>query len=57
MRQLGANEYVRMMFVIDMPVTKLPLLTKVQMAARSLLTGSKTDKIRRYDNGNRHLPD
>ncbi len=30
---LGATEYVRMMFVIDMPVTMLPLLTKVQMAA------------------------
>lgn len=29
----GANEYVRMMFVIDMPVSLLPLQTKVQMAA------------------------
>ena len=33
MLDLGANEYVRMMFVIDMPVALLPLLTKVQMAA------------------------
>jgi hypothetical protein len=31
--ELGANEFVRMMFVIDMPVTLLPLLTKIQMAA------------------------
>ena len=30
---LGANEYVRMMYLIDMPVALLPLLTKVQMAA------------------------
>ena len=30
---LGANEFVRMMFVIDMPVALLPLLTKIQMAA------------------------
>lgn len=31
--ELGANEFVRMMFVIDMPVALLPLLTKIQMAA------------------------
>ena len=30
---VGANEYVRMMYLIDMPVALLPLLTKVQMAA------------------------
>jgi len=29
----GANEFVRMMFVIDMPVALLPLLTSIQMAA------------------------
>lgn len=30
---LTRSEYVRMMYVIDMPVTLLPLMTKVQMAA------------------------
>ena len=29
----GPNEFVRMMFVVDMPVSLLPLLTKVQIAA------------------------
>jgi len=31
--ELGANEYVRMMFVMDMPVALLPLATKIQIAA------------------------
>jgi len=31
--ELGVNEYVRMMFVMDMPVALLPLATKIQIAA------------------------
>jgi hypothetical protein len=31
--ELGSNEYVRMMYLIDMPEALLPLLTKIQIAA------------------------